>query len=116
MSTTLTGGVLMLLLEKIKRPRMLRSNYDITVFQTPKYGEEKGYQKVYRISIEANNHDEALYETFRMFNVPDLMPEDYKGRYIATRDIIFIDEGRKGHFYYRLQPNGWKRVNRILLH
>ncbi|MCA1054521.1 hypothetical protein LCM10_05940 [Rossellomorea aquimaris] len=106
----------MLLLERIKRPKMLRSKYDLTIFQTPKYGEEKGYREVYRISVEAAGHEEALYEAFRIFNVPDLMPADYKGRYIATRDIIFIDEGRKGHHYYRLQPNGWKRVNRILIH
>ncbi|MGM0827976.1 MAG: YodL domain-containing protein [Bacillota bacterium] len=104
------------LLEKIIRPKLLRSTYDMTIFQTPKYGEDKGYEKVYRISVEANNHEEALYKTFRTFNVPDLVPKDYQGRYIATRDIIFIDEGRRGHYYYRLQPNGWKRVNRILIH
>ncbi len=106
----------MQLLEKIIRPKMLRSTYDITIFQTPNYGEDKGYKKVYRLTLEANSHEDVLYQTFRIFNVPDLIPKDYKGRYIASRDIIFIDEGRRGHYYYRLQPHGWKRVNRILIH
>lgn len=87
--------------------------YDVTIFQTPEFRQKKGYQKVYRTEIEGNTHDECLYNVFRKFNVVDCMPGDYEGRFITTGDIIFIDEGRKGQYYYRLEPGGWYPINRI---
>ncbi|MFD2680555.1 YodL domain-containing protein [Bacillus seohaeanensis] len=103
----------MALLERIIRPRSYNKVYDVTLFQTPRFRVYKGYEEVYRTSVEGNGHDDALYQIFRMFNVPDLMPGDYNARYVATGDIVFIDEGRGGHYYYRLEPDGWKEVNRI---
>jgi hypothetical protein len=41
------------------------------------------------------------------------MPVDYHARYICTGDIVLIDEGKKGQFYYKLFPEDWKRINRI---
>lgn len=89
------------------------SEYDVTLFQTPKFGEEKGYRPVYRLVIRAKDHDDVLYQTFRKFNIPDTMPSDYNARYVGTGDIILIDEGKKGQTYYRLQPGGWVKINRI---
>lgn len=105
----------MLTLDRMMRSKRSRTSYDMTIFQTPSYGEDKGYRNVYRLSIEADDHADALYQTFRMFNVSDLMPKDFNGRYLTSRDIVFIDEGRKGHFYYRLQSDGWTQVNRVIL-
>lgn len=89
------------------------TEFDITIFQTPQFGDEKGYKPVYRLMIPAKNHEDALYQTFRKFNIPDIIPKDYKARYIGTGDIILIDEGKKGQVYYQLQPGGWKKINRI---
>ncbi|MEC2049680.1 hypothetical protein P9F17_00005, partial [Bacillus amyloliquefaciens] len=30
--------------------------YDVTIFQTPRYGEKKGYRVVYRTELAADNH------------------------------------------------------------
>jgi len=87
--------------------------YDVTIFQTPKFGDGKGYKAVYRLMIPAKNHEDALYQTFRKFNIPDIIPEDYSARYIGTGDIILIDEGKRGQSYYQLQPGGWTKINRI---
>lgn len=105
----------MALLEKIIHPKYFSKTFDITIFQTPQFGQRKGYQKVYRTSIPAQDKMEALNETFRLFNVPDRMPDDYQARYISTGDIVFIDEGRRGHYYFRLEPGGWKEVNRVII-
>lgn len=83
---------------------------DITIFQTPFFGEETGYEKVYQTTIKAFNHKDALEKMFRMFNVPDLIPRDYEARFISTGDILLIDEGRKGQTYYRLQPGRWEKI------
>lgn len=87
--------------------------YDVTIFQTPKYRENKGYKEVYRMMIHAASRENCLEETFRRFNVTDRMPANYNGRFMTTGDIILIDEGRKGQFYYQLKPGGWQQINRI---
>ncbi|AZB43203.1 hypothetical protein CEF21_13320 [Bacillus sp. FJAT-42376] len=92
-----------------KKLRMM----DITIFQTPDFGDVKGYRQVYSFTIEAKDHVSALERTFKMFNVQDTMPDDYAARYVRTGDIVFIDEGRRGQEYYRLHSGGWKRINRI---
>jgi len=89
------------------------SEYDVTIFQTPNYRDEKGYRAVYRLLVEAKNHEQALYENFRTFNIPDAMPDDYDARYLGTGDIVLIDEGKRGQTYYQLQPGGWVKINRI---
>jgi hypothetical protein len=87
--------------------------YDVTIFQTPKYREKKGYRQVYRTSIFANNREDCLEETFSRFNVTDRIPTNYQGRFLSTGDIILIDEGRGGQYYYQLQPGGWQPISRI---
>ncbi len=87
--------------------------YDVTIFQTPKYKETKGYKEVYRLNIEGNSHHECLDLVFSQFNIPDRIPSDYQGRFISTGDTVFIDEGLQGQFYYQLQPGGWKKINRV---
>lgn len=87
--------------------------YDVTIFQTPKYRENKGYKPVYRMMIQAASRENCLEETFRLFNVTDRIPVNYPGRFLTTGDIILIDEGRRGQFYYQLKPGGWQPINRI---
>lgn len=89
------------------------AEYDITIFQTPQARISKGYKQVYRYHIKAKNHLEALEKTFKLFNVADTLPKDYQSRYIATGDILLIDEGRKGQTYYKLFSDGWKPINRV---
>ncbi|MGG1674656.1 hypothetical protein ACIFOT_02785 [Neobacillus sp. NRS-1170] len=89
--------------------------YDVTIFQTPKYRENKGHKEVYRTTIIANSRDHCLQETFSCFNVTDRIPADYSGRFLTTGDIILIDEGRGGQHYYQLKPGGWFPINRIML-
>ncbi len=90
-------------------------SYDITLLQTPKIGEKKGYKQVYRLFIEALSREAAIYEVFRIFNVKELMPRNSEARYIRTWDIIFFDEGLGGKIYYQLQPEGWIEINRALI-
>lgn len=87
--------------------------FDVTIFQTPKFRQKKGYRKVYQTEIDGKNHEECLYNVFRTFNIADCIPSDYEGRFIATGDIILIDEGKLGKSYYKLIPGGWERINRI---
>ncbi|WP_066263011.1 YodL domain-containing protein [Heyndrickxia acidicola] len=103
-------------MQLIKHIKKEYNIYDATLFQTPAYGGKRGFEKVYRLDVPAKNHMEALNELFVLFNHPDSMPKDCKARFVSTGDIIFIDEGRKGHFYYQLKSGGWKSINRILLH
>jgi len=93
--------------------KIRKKEYDVTIFQTPKYRQRKGYTQVYRYNVHGDSHYDCLEKTFKKFNVPDRIPTDYLGRFIATGDIIFIDEGLKGQYYYQLQTGGWKEVNRI---
>ncbi|KAB2338170.1 hypothetical protein F7731_00940 [Cytobacillus depressus] len=93
--------------------RIKKKEYDVTIFQTPEFRQRKGYNQVYRLTVEANNHKECMYSVFSTFNVPDRIPEDFKGRFISTGDILYIDEGRKGQHYFQLQTGGWKEINRI---
>ncbi|MEH7181121.1 YodL domain-containing protein [Neobacillus vireti] len=93
--------------------RRTNIQYDVTIFQTPKYREYKGYKQVYRTHIHADSHENCLEETFSTFNVTDRIPSNYEGRFISTGDIILIDEGRRGQHYYQLKPGGWQSVNRI---
>jgi hypothetical protein len=88
-------------------------SYDITIMQTPRIGQKKGYRQVFRLDIDATCHDEAIYEVFRTFNVKDLMPKNTEARYIRTWDILFFDEGLGGKTYYQLQPEGWQKIRRI---
>lgn len=87
--------------------------YDISIFQTPKYGENKGYEQVYRMNIEAAGHEEALHLVFCTFNVSDRVPRDYDARFILTGDIVLIDEVKRGQTYYKLLSGGWTKINRI---
>ncbi|RLQ95205.1 YodL domain-containing protein [Falsibacillus albus] len=103
----------MALLEKWKTTKMLERKMDMTIFQTPRYGEEKGYQQVFRLTLSGKTHEEALEKLFKTFNVPDLMPSNYEGRFVATGDIVFIDEDRRGHYYYQLKSGGWVPINRV---
>jgi len=89
--------------------------YDVTIFQTPCFGEDKGYEMVYRTEINGRTHEDVLERTFSTFNVYDTVPNDYKARFLATGDIVLIDEGRKGKTYYKLLSTGWSKINRILL-
>jgi len=92
-----------------------RTKYDVTVFQTPKYRENKGHKEVYRIMIPADNRKSCLEETFSRFNVTDRIPSNYKGRFLSTGDIVLIDQGRGGQYYYQLKPGGWIPINRLQL-
>jgi YodL-like len=93
--------------------RSRKKEYDVTIFQTPIFKQKKGFEQVYRLQVEGLSHDECLYEVFSRFNIADRMPADFAGRFIGTGDILFIDEGRKGQFYYQLKPGGWQKINRI---
>jgi YodL-like len=93
--------------------RTRKREYDVTIFQTPVFRQVKGYQQVYRLHVEGMSHSECLYKVFSRFNIPDLIPTDFEGRFIGTGDIIFIDEGRKGQIYYQLKSGGWEKVNRM---
>ncbi len=97
-----------------KREKILIS-YDVTLMQTPKIGQKKGYKQVFRLNVNAFSHEEAIYEVFRRFNVRDLMPKDTEARYIRTWDILFFDEGLGGKTYYQLHPEGWQRIGRALI-
>ena len=89
--------------------------YDITIFQTPRQRENKGHKQVYGTTVQAGSREECLQEAFKRFNVTDRIPVNYKGRFLSTGDIILIDEGRGGQYYYQLKPGGWQPINRILL-
>lgn len=88
-------------------------SYDVTLFQTPQFGQIKGYRQVYRLTVGGEDHDDVLAEVYRMFNVPDLVPKDYRARYVSTGDILLIDEGIYGQFFYRLSSDGWERIHRM---
>nr|WP_295973053.1 YodL domain-containing protein [uncultured Bacillus sp.] len=88
-----------------------KRDYDVTVFQTPSYRQKKGYQQVYRLQVEGVSHNDCLNEVFAIFNVLDRMPKDFQGRFIGTGDILFIDDGRRGQFYYQLKSGGWEKIN-----
>jgi hypothetical protein len=100
------------LLLKVKL-KLLNQSYDVTIFQAPQFLQEKGYKVVYRTTLTGSTHQDCLENAFRLFNVADLIPADYKGTYIRTGDIIMIDEGWFGKHYYQLKTGGWKKINRI---
>ena len=89
--------------------------FDVTVFQTPKYGQKRGYRPVYRNEIEGEDHYDVMYKVFRILNVKELLPENYNARYMATGDIVFIDEGMNGHYYYQLKPGGFFPIHRMYI-
>ncbi|NPC92756.1 hypothetical protein HOO54_11080 [Bacillus sp. WMMC1349] len=101
-----------LIFQMLKRKQ---SVYDVTIFQTPQFGEDKGYELVYRTEVNGRTHEDVLKRTFSTFNVYDTVPNDYKARFLATGDIVLIDEGRKGKTYYKLLSTGWSKINRVLL-
>jgi hypothetical protein len=90
-----------------------KQTYEVTLFQTPRYGQKKGYRQVYRLTVDAADHQEALAMVFKIFNVQDLLPKDYNARFVGTGDILLIDEGWGGQSCYKLCPEGWKKVSRI---
>ncbi|WP_044731271.1 hypothetical protein [Geobacillus kaustophilus] len=98
-----------------KQMWMTKRAYEAVVFQTPRFGETKGYRQVCRMTVTAAGHDEVLAVLYRMFNVADLMPKNCQARFMRTGDVVLIDEGRKGQTYYRLCPDGWKQVERQLI-
>jgi hypothetical protein len=103
-------------IEMIKQlVRKRKKKYDITLYQTPVFRQKKGYKQVYRLFMEETNHKQCLENIFKIFNVSDLIPDDYSGRYVGTGDIISIDEGKGGQSFYQLQPGGWMKINRIRL-
>jgi hypothetical protein len=57
--------------------RRANIQYDVTIFQTPKYREYKGYKQVFRTFIRAGNHENCLEETFSLFNVTDRLEISY---------------------------------------
>ncbi|MCG8397274.1 YodL domain-containing protein [Bacillus atrophaeus] len=89
--------------------------YDVTIFQTPRYGEKKGYKVVYRTELDGSNHQEVLKRAFSTFNVFDTVPNDYQARFMATGDVILIDEGKRGKTYYKLLSTGWSKINRLIV-
>ncbi|MCL6571238.1 MAG: hypothetical protein K6T88_06070 [Bacillus sp. (in: Bacteria)] len=91
------------------------NQYDVTIFQTPRYRENKGFKEVYRTQVPANSRENCLHETFSRFNVTDTIPADYQGRFLSTGDILLIDEGRGGQHYYQLKLGGWFPISRIIL-
>jgi hypothetical protein len=93
--------------------KLLNQTYDITIFQAPQFLQQKGYKAVYRTNVTANSHRDCLENTFRLFNVADLIPTDYDGTYIRTGDIVMIDEGWLGKHYYQLQTGGWTKISRV---
>ncbi|AGK54384.1 YodL domain-containing protein [Bacillus sp. 1NLA3E] len=92
-----------------------KKRFDVTLYQTPVFSQKKGYQEVYRLPVEENNHKECLDNVFKVFNISDCIPNDYGGRYVGTGDIISIEEGRNGQSFYQLQSGGWMKINRIRL-
>lgn len=54
--------------------RKKKKVYDVTIFQTPIFRQDKGYRQVYRLTVESKNHESCLNKTFRIFNVPDAIP------------------------------------------
>lgn len=97
----------------IKKMLKTKQTYDVTLFQTPRFAQAKGYEQVYRLTMTASMHEEVLSTIYRMFNVADLLPKDYKARYVSTGDIVLIDEGVHGQTYYKLCSEGWKKINRL---
>ncbi|MGG1290219.1 YodL domain-containing protein [Bacillus smithii] len=89
--------------------------YQVTLFQTPHYGETQGYEAVYHLPIRAKNHRAALETVFRIFNVFDLLPPDFSARFVATGDIVQISKGSNKSFY-RLESGGWRKIERSLVH
>ncbi|MBR2516753.1 hypothetical protein [Geobacillus sp.] len=98
-----------------KKVWLAKRAYEAVIFQTPRFGETKGYRQVCRLTVTAADHHEALSILYRMFNVADLIPKNCQARFMGTGDIVLIDEGRKGQTYYRLCPDDWKRVERQLV-
>jgi len=105
----------MVMVSLLKKVLKTKQTYDVTLFQPPKFGQWKGYEQVYRLTLTASMHDEVLATVYRTFNVADLLPEDYKARYVSTGDIVLIDEGVRGQTYYKLCSDGWKKINRLHL-
>ncbi len=105
----------MALMEKLRIRKSLEKEMDLTLFQTPEYGQEKGYSQVFRTIILSRSHEEALNFLFKKFSVPDLMPNEFNGRFMGTGDIVLIDEYRGGQHYFQLKSGGWKKINRVHL-
>lgn len=40
------------------------TSYDVTIFQTPCFGEDKGYEMVYRTEINGRTHEDVLERSF----------------------------------------------------
>lgn len=99
------------MLKELTRKR--KKLYDVTLYQTPAFRQTIGYNEVYRLNVEEISHLDCLENVFKQFNVLDLIPNEYSGRYMGTGDIVLIDEGRGGQHCYQLKSGGWVKVNRI---
>lgn len=56
------------------------TDYDVTIFQTLKVGEKKGYRPVYRITVRGKNHQDVHDHVFRLFNIAELYRQKSLGR------------------------------------
>ena len=97
----------------IKKQFNISTEYDVTIMQTEEKGEKRGYKPVHRLTITAFDHQDAATQVFQMFNIADTVPNDCDARFISTGDILLIDEGTRGKYYYKLWTDGWQKVNRL---
>lgn len=91
------------------------SDFDVTVFQSPRYGVRSNYRQVFRGVIRSSSSENVLETIYRRLNVKDTLPSSYSGRYVNLGDIVFIDRGLDGHEYYQLQHEGWEVIPRLRL-
>ncbi|QPC46607.1 YodL domain-containing protein [Mangrovibacillus cuniculi] len=98
-----------------KQFSLKESDFDVTVFQSPRYGVRSDYRQVYRGVMTSSSSEDVLETIYRRLNVKDTLPSKYNGRYINLGDIVFIDKGLEGHEYYQLQHEGWEKIPRLRL-
>ncbi|TDB50280.1 MULTISPECIES: hypothetical protein [Bacillaceae] len=97
----------------LKKQLNIITEYDVTIMQTEEKGEKRGYKPVHRLTVKALDHQDAAVKVFQQFNIADNLPKECNARFISTGDIILIDEGTRGKYYYKLWTDGWQRVNRL---
>ncbi|WP_170007113.1 hypothetical protein [Bacillus fonticola] len=88
-------------------------DFQLTLFQTPRYGLKRGYKIVFRQSFQGKTHEDVMYQLFQLLNVRERMPEDYSARFVGTGDIVSVERGSHSPIYYELKPGGWKEVRRL---
>ncbi len=92
-----------------KKLAKIRS-FDVTIFQTPNYGMSTGYEEVARLTIYAESKSKAIDKVYQMCNVSDLLPKDYRARFMTTGDVVILDEGWLGKTQYKLCADGWRKM------